>query len=250
LVSSYAALKLPKGLEDLFRDIFNHFHRSTKRQDVYQQFQNFFNLEPHKILSPGQTRWLPLEACVNRIVDQFQALQHYFVFVANEDPTHANDRVLKSLHDKFTLAYLEFLSYQLQRLNAFNRLFQSERPCLHHLKGEIEGLIKLISSDFLNIQYIKSTAPKFIDPTDVQHHVPLSQVYVGVAATATMHEIEAGARPEDVQQFKNDCKNFLMESIIQIQTRFDSDSELLMVELHLTTESQCSKPIITISHCK
>jgi hypothetical protein len=102
----------------------------------------------------------------------------------------------------------------------------------------------------LNIQYVKSTAPKFIDPTEVQHHVPLSQVYVGVAATATMHEIEAGARPEDVQQFRNDCKNFLMESIVQIQTRFDSDSELLMVELHLTTESLCSKSIITISYCK
>jgi hypothetical protein len=41
LVGSYAALKLPKGLEDLCRDIFNHFHRSSKRMDVYSQFQMF-----------------------------------------------------------------------------------------------------------------------------------------------------------------------------------------------------------------
>ena len=229
LVASYAALKLPKGLEDLCRDIFNHFHRSSKRQDVYQQFQKFFNLEPHKILSPGQTRWLSLEACVNRILEQFQALEHYFILIANEDPTHGNDRILKSLNNKFTLAYLEFLSYQLQRFNAFNRLFQSERPCLHNLKGEIEGLLKSIASDFLNIQYVKTTAAKSIDPTNDEHHVPLKQVYLGLAASATMQEIEAGARNEDVQLFRNDCKNFLIESVVQIQNRFDSDSEVLSI---------------------
>lgn len=56
LVSSQAALKLPKGLEDLCRDVFAHFSRSSKRQDTYQEFQQFFNVEPYKLLSPGQTR--------------------------------------------------------------------------------------------------------------------------------------------------------------------------------------------------
>ena len=229
LVASYAALKLPKGLEDLCRDIFNHFHHSSKRQDVYLQFQKFFSLEPHHILSPGQTRWLSLEACVNRILEQFQALQHYFVLVPNEDPTHGNDRILKSLNNKFTLAYLEFLSYQLQRLNAFNRLFQSERPCLHNLKGEIEGLIKSIASDFLDVQYVKTTAAKSIDPTNDEHQVLPNQIYLGLAASGTMQEIEAGARNEDAQQFRNDCKNFLIECVVQIQNRFDSDCEVLSI---------------------
>lgn len=35
LVSSYAVLKLPKRLNDLCRDIFNHFHCSCKRQELY-----------------------------------------------------------------------------------------------------------------------------------------------------------------------------------------------------------------------
>ena len=142
LISSYAALKLPKGLEDLCRDIFNHFHRSSKRQDTYAEFQQFFHVDPLQLLSPGQTRWLSLEACVNRILEQYVALQHYFVMAANEDPTHANDRIVKSLHNKFNLAYLEFLSHQLQRFNDFNRLFQGERPLLHSLKDEVEGLIR------------------------------------------------------------------------------------------------------------
>ena len=68
-------LKLSKGLEDLCRDIYNHFHRSSKRQEVYQEFQKFYNAKPHKILSPGQTRRLSLEECVDRILEQYQALQ-------------------------------------------------------------------------------------------------------------------------------------------------------------------------------
>ncbi len=187
-------MKLPKGLEDLCCDIFNHFHCSSKRQDVYQQFQKFFNTEPCKILSPGQTHWLSLEECVNRILEQFLALQQYFVLTANSDPTHSNDRIVKSLHKKFTLAYLEFLRYQLQQFNTF-------RPLLQNPKDEVEGLIKSIASDFMAVSYVKETNPKDIDPSKVNHHLPFNQMYVGVAATTTIHEIEAGARKEDVQKF-------------------------------------------------
>ena len=125
------ALKLPKGLEDLCCDIFAHFHHSSKRQDTYKEFQEFFNVEPHQLLSPGQTRWLSLEACVNCILELYEALKHYFVMAANEDPTHSNDHIVKSLHNKFNLAYLEFLSYQLQR---FQSLISRREPSSAHLE--------------------------------------------------------------------------------------------------------------------
>ena len=228
LASSQAALKLPKGLEDLCRDIFSHFSRSSKRQDTYEQFQQFFNVEPLQLLSPGQTRWLSLESCVNRILEQYSALQHYFVLVANEDPTHATDRIVKLLHNKFTLAYLEFLSYQLQRFNDFNRLFQSERPLLQSLKDEVEGLVKSISSDFMEVRHVKVTNAKDINPKNVTFHLPLKDVYVGVAATATLHEIKKETSEDDVdlQNFLLNCRNFLIESIEQIQRRFDLDAEI------------------------
>ena len=36
LVASKAALKLPKSVEDLCRDVYAHFHRSSKRQDTFK----------------------------------------------------------------------------------------------------------------------------------------------------------------------------------------------------------------------
>ena len=67
LASSKAALELPKSLEDLCRDVFSHLSRSSKRQKEYESFQAFFEIEPLKILSPGQTRWLSLQACVDSV---------------------------------------------------------------------------------------------------------------------------------------------------------------------------------------
>ena len=78
----------------------------------------------------------------------------------------------------------------------------------------------------MDIQYVKSTDAKAIDPSDVQHHVPSRHVYIGVAATATMQEIKDGAKPEDVAKFQQDCKNFLIEAINQIKRRFDVDSDI------------------------
>ena len=176
LVSSYAASKLPKSVEDLCRDVYAHFHRSSKRQDVFKQFQAFFGVEPHKLLSPAQTRWLSLQECVNRILEQYVALNSYFIVTANEDPSHTNDRILASLQNPF------FQAFQLERFNAFNRLFQSERPLLHNSKIEVEALLKVIASDFMKLAIVKKAKPKDLDPTDVQQHVPLRQTYLGLRA--------------------------------------------------------------------
>ena len=171
-MSSQAALKLPKTLEDLFRDVFAHFHRSSKRQDTFKEFQSFFAIEPHKLLSPAQTRWLSLQECVSRLLEQYEALKHYFLFVANDNPSHTNDRILASLQNRFIQAYLEFLIYQLERLNGFSRLFQSEYFLLHSLKPEVEKL-KSIASDFMDIPTIKKMQAQDIDPMKTELHIPL-----------------------------------------------------------------------------
>ena len=93
---------------------------------------------------------------------------------------------MESLHNKFTQAYLEFLSYNLGRLVSFNTLFQSELPLLHQLKKEINSLIRNLPSDFLLLQYVRETEVKDINPRNDMNHVPLHKVYVGLSATDTV----------------------------------------------------------------
>jgi hypothetical protein len=163
------------------------------------------------------------------------------------------------------------------------------------LQVEVEGLIKSISSDFLNVQHIKETAPKSIDlmlshsyttiqPMSNNTWLPLNQVYIGIAATAIacahpvlrviqdVHRLQqprpqalpsfwgktlvgaghvTGYNSHYVQQFRNDCKNFLIGSVIQIQKRFDSDTGLSrMVECILLLDQWFyhRKPVIESRH--
>ena len=109
---------------------------------------------------------------MNRILQQFEALEHYFTLVINEDPTHSNDRIHKSLNYKFALAYLEFLSYQLECFNSFNLLCQSAKRLLHGPENEVESLTKFIASDFMVIDYVQKTMASAINPNCIRFQVP------------------------------------------------------------------------------
>ena len=125
LCASHACLKLPKSLEDLCRNIHTHFSLSPKQQVSLKEFQHSVDAAPHKILAPGHTKWLSLENCVKGLFEQWEALTLYFTDVALTDLMDSNDAILKNLKNTFTLAYLEFLSYNLGRFNSFNIQFQS-----------------------------------------------------------------------------------------------------------------------------
>ena len=95
LCASYACLKLSTTLEDLCRNIYSYFSRSSLRQKELREFQEFVEIKPHKLLGIGQTRWLSLEACVG-FLEQWEALCLYFTSVVNEkkDPSYT----IESIH--------------------------------------------------------------------------------------------------------------------------------------------------------
>jgi hypothetical protein len=46
----------------------------------------------------------------------------------------------------------------------------------------------------------------------------LHQTYIGLAATATLNDIENVAEKENIDKFLTECKNLFIESILQIQS--------------------------------
>ncbi|CAB3978632.1 E3 SUMO- ligase KIAA1586-like [Paramuricea clavata] len=104
MCASYACLKMSMTLEDLCRNIYSYFSRSSLRQKEFQEFQEFVKAEPHKLLGIGQTRWLSLEACVRRVLEQWDALRLFFTSVVNEtkDPSYTTESILKGLSNKYS----------------------------------------------------------------------------------------------------------------------------------------------------
>lgn len=131
LAASKACLKLPKSVEDMLSYVGAYFGRSFARQKTLKKFQEFYHVDIHKILSPANTRWLSVKACVDRVLEQFVPLQAYFKEASKEDPSHTLNMVLDTMENNFTPAYLEFMSYVLGILCGFNKMFQAEKPLLH-----------------------------------------------------------------------------------------------------------------------
>ena len=158
LCASYACLKLLKTLEDSCRNIYSYFSRSSLRQKEFQEFQEFVNANPHKLLGISQTRWLSLESCVRRVLEQWDTLCPYFTSGVNKkkDLSYTTKSILQALSNTYIRAQLEFLSFQLHHLNDFNTFFQSSGPIVHRLCNEVHKLLKSILSDFMKINGVKS----------------------------------------------------------------------------------------------
>ncbi|XP_077422813.1 uncharacterized protein LOC144052536 [Vanacampus margaritifer] len=72
------AKQLPVKLDDLLVDVFYYLEKSSKRKQALRQFQEEEGLPKAKILKHVSTRWLSLEHCLDRLLQQWTALIKFF----------------------------------------------------------------------------------------------------------------------------------------------------------------------------
>lgn len=219
LVASSACKKLSTSLEDLCRNIYNHFGRSPKNSANLKKFQAFYELKPHKILRASQTRWLSLQACVRRILEQWDALTHYWRLLSFEDATHANRHTLQSLENPLLKCQMHFVNYSLGLFNDFNCMFQADYPQFCELKAQTEQLIRTLALNFMSRNYVKRTPSSQINPHLNAEHLALKKVYLGLDATIILEELEIQDQAE-VEKILEAAKFFYIEAIDGIKKRF------------------------------
>lgn len=231
LCASKACLELPRRVEDVLRNIGAHFSRSFFRQNKFREFQIFFGSEIHKILLPSQTRWLSLEQCCSRILEQYIPLTEYFKVLCfeHEDPSITNNQILETLNNKFTKIYLEFMSYVLNILNNFNTMFQSETPLLYELKSEVEILMINLCRNFIEKKIDKNIF-KF-DFKNPRNFVPLDKIYLGIAAYESIEAIKCDKNfdKNEITTFFTSCLKFYLKLLSEIRNRFTFEDELFNI---------------------
>ena len=181
LCVSHACVKLSTTSEDLYRNIFNYFSRSSLRQHKLKKFQMFFQISPHK-MSFGQTRWLSLEQCVSRMLEQWDALTLHFSSIVAEkrNPSYVTDSILQNSKNPFIKAQMKFLQVQLHRKNEFNTSFQSDQPLLHALHEKVCQLLKELMSDFVKLDVIRNCDVLTLNARSKLVQVSTVDVYVGI----------------------------------------------------------------------
>nr|CAI5869730.1 unnamed protein product [Callosobruchus analis] len=225
LCASEACKKIPSEAEEFVQDIYNYICRSPKRLKVYEEFQAFIDLKPHKLLRLSQTRWLSLEAVVKRILEKWQALKLYFTSEVIEEKDFMRPRqILDKFERPETEIYLSFLCYILPLINKLNLEFQSEKPKIHILFERIMTLYKTILKCFLKNNYVdRAKSINDINPLNVYEYLKNEEIYLGQQAESVLTKYNL--RKDDVRDILNNCLKFYVELCLQIRNRFKNLSQ-------------------------
>lgn len=246
LCASAAANKLPSSVEDFVRNIYNYFSNSSKRIDMFNECQVFCTLKPKKLLHPAQTRWLSLQAAVDRVVENWEALILFFTNESFNENLQTCNTILESLKNPIYKLYFYFLSYILDITNKMNLEFQSEKNKLHVLLKRVSDLYKNILRNYLNPDYIKKNENtlKNIDPKNPRNFLNIEKVYLGtkveLLSANNINEKEFG-------DFKLKCLEFYIELATQLKSRFDFEDPILNFVSLFDPKEAISGKIVSIA---
>jgi len=220
LCAAYSCQKLPKYIETLCRNIYKYFSYSAKRLKEFEEFQKYFALPAHKILGLSLTRWLALEACINRVLEQWDALKLYFISSFGE-VSGIHSKTLAEQMDKVeTKVYFYFLSYILKIINDLNKEFQSEHIRLPYLYNNVEMMLKLILNNFLKKQNWENGSEVFdLNLNDDKNYKNIEDIYIGINAEKYMKNQKF--TDEEKKEVKTKILNFYIELSNQLKIRFD-----------------------------
>lgn len=101
------------------------FSSSSKRCEELKEFQRFVDCEEEKLLKHCPTRWLSMGRCVDRLLDQFDAVVSYLSSQGDADkPRTKVANLLCILKDPLLLPWLHFIKTALMPYYQFNAKFQ------------------------------------------------------------------------------------------------------------------------------
>ncbi|KAJ8915278.1 hypothetical protein NQ315_014786 [Exocentrus adspersus] len=225
LCSSAAAKKLPRSLENFIRQIYSYFSHSSKRIEKLQEFQKFMDLKPHQMLHPAQTRWLSLQAAVDRVLENWDALRLFCQGEYLEENLHNTKHIMDSLENPIYKIYFTFLSYILDQVNRLNLEFQSEKPKLHLLLKRSSDLYRSILRNYITQEVVIGQTLNNINPSNPRIFLPLEKVYFG-ANVEVLIKTYCDRNPQgsiEIKNFKICALDFYIELAQQIKKRFKFD---------------------------
>ncbi|EEZ98954.1 hypothetical protein TcasGA2_TC004808 [Tribolium castaneum] len=229
LAASAACSKIPKDLEEFVRNLYNYFSNSPKRINQLEEFQKFLDLKPFKMIRPCQTRWLSLQAVMDRIILLWDSLQLHFTNFLFESLRNALDcetKLLEGLRNPVYKMYLLFLSYILGIVNQIILQFQSEGTQIHLLYNKFTALYNTVLRNYIKKSVIDKTELPKIALANPDYFVELDNLYMGANVDLFIQQINIDATED--QKFRTNILSFYIELANQIRKRFNFEDKFLM----------------------
>lgn len=219
---------LPSNIEYMVRETYNWFAHSAKRQYEYKNIYETINNGgcPLKLISPSCTRWLVMADCIDRIVDQKDALTLHFNMASSTEHCYTA-RLLKEMYnDKSNLLYMYFLQPVLMEIKAVNKCFQLET-------GNTLGVFRDLERLYM------TTVRRILKPSVLRNHKQLRELDLTQSGiflspldadlgTTFMDKLEESRLAPDMKErIASRCMDFLKELVKQYQLRLPASMEFL-----------------------
>lgn len=199
LAAKAGSKELRKDVEFALIEIYAYLDKSTKRKKEFMAFQKECGVKLNKILKHGATRWLSLEACINRLIEQSQPLQSFFqtefdALTDNQKKSQKSDRlrrITKFLNDDVSKLYCFFLQDIMPVFNHCNLALQRDAPQIHQLQIRFHELFTDLLIRFVKTSAISKCSNIFsIEHSDKKNQVCRSELKIGSKARELLTQLK------------------------------------------------------------
>ena len=217
-----------EALESFVQDASSFFSFHVEYAEKLQDLQKALDINEHKILKYCSVRFLSIYPVVNRILEQFQALEKMFIEdIPKYDPKikqqHRFQRITEAIKCKYTLPTLYFIQFSLEIYQKYEKLFQRDSPTIHIMYSKQVDLFRNTLLQFCRFELIENIKNDkdliTFDFKDKKHVLPIEKINIGIKARGS------------ISRFTNTEKNVFLEGVKQYYIKL---SEQLLKNLSLS----------------
>jgi len=177
------------------------------------------------------SRWLSLGKVIDRILEQWEPLQKYFLDLAKKEPSSAPKssafkRICTRIQQKQTLIELHFLKSVMPIFHSFLELFQTEGPLVHCLYDEISRLIITMMGRYVKPSEFDDKSGKKlreIRHEDISKQLSDSDIVLGESTRSLMMKLESGGQKKIVLG----ARKFYSTTVKYLLSNFPLDNDFL-----------------------
>lgn len=215
LCASHAVKLLPSEITKLISNFHTMVNVSPKRQHNFDKLQHELELPKRKIPRIFEVRWLSLEMCTDRSIEQWQALLA-FAGELGKDDEKARD-IYKTMQKPQTLCYFYLLRFVLGHLNRLNKFYQREDVIIQNTATMVERTFKTILASIMDIKKIVNIPAKDINLMDERAYLSFVDFDFG---DDYRHYI-IREKDQNLEQFFRDAYNFVCSACIEMYLRWN-----------------------------
>lgn len=220
------------GVEEFLDAVFKYFSKYPARKEDFEGVQKLLEIEHKEFMRYVNSRWISLVPVIERVLEQYEALHHYFLSVVPKQSGKTDSfyakRISAALNAPSTIVRLHFLKSVGSLYMKFLTFMQSDQPLIHLLYDELVELIRSLMARFVKPELIQGVSGHSlckVDLSKLDNLMSLETMKVGEETRKAIRDSKL--KSSEVSLFQFDARKFLTLVVKYLVDRVPLDSKLL-----------------------